>query len=184
MYPQVTLDFLQFRHQYGDLLWLPTLQYLRPLEVGQEVSLSLGFGEETCTRIKLHSIGGMVNGDREVFWEVDGKPQRLQVPSHEELTAGDAEGRPKSTAEPGSIGSPMAGLVVEHLAEVGDVVKAGDSVVVISAMKMEMVLSTPVDGVVSSFAAPPQSTVAGGDLLVTIDEHVGLDERAVVQGIL
>lgn len=168
LYPKVTLDFLQFRHKHGDLLWLPTHQYLRPLEVGQEISMSLGFAEEAPTSIKLLSVGALVKGDREVFWEVDGKPQRLLVPNNKP-TDGEAANRPKATDEPRSIGSPMGGLVVEHRVEVGDTVKAGDAVVVISAMKMEMVISSPVDGVVSSFAAAPQSTVVGGDLLVTID---------------
>ena len=167
LYPKVTLEFLQFRHQYGDLLWLPTHQYLRPLEVGQEINVSLGFAEESSTKIKLLSIGGLVDQHREVFWDVDGKPQRLLVANAESNTE-EAEDRPKSTDEPGSIGSPMGGLVVKLCADVGDTVKAGDPVVVLSAMKMEMVISSPVDGVVHSFATPPQSTVSGGDLLVTI----------------
>lgn len=40
LYPQVTLDFLKFRQKYGDLILLPTLQFLRPLVVGQEITIS------------------------------------------------------------------------------------------------------------------------------------------------
>jgi biotin carboxyl carrier protein len=52
------------------------------------------------------------------------------------------------------LGSPMGGVVEKVPVKVGDAVKAGDVVCVVSAMKMEVKVSAPCDGVVASIAVP------------------------------
>ena len=48
----------------------------------------------------------------------------------------------------GEVGAPMKGEVVEMKVGVGDKVIKGQNLAVLSAMKMEMVLQSPVNGVV------------------------------------
>ena len=50
----------------------------------------------------------------------------------------------------------------------GQAVKAGDVLVVLEAMKMEIEVSAPVDGTVKSVAVNVGATVNTDDLLVTI----------------
>ena len=50
----------------------------------------------------------------------------------------------------------------------GQAVKAGDVLVVLEAMKMEIEVSAPVDGTVKSIAAVVGTTVNTDDLLVTL----------------
>ena len=50
----------------------------------------------------------------------------------------------------------------------GQAVKAGDVLVVLEAMKMEIEVSAPVDGTVKAVAATVGSAVNTDDLLVTI----------------
>ena len=52
--------------------------------------------------------------------------------------------------------------------EVGDTVKAGDTLVVLEAMKMEIEVSAPVDGTVKSVSAVVGTAVNTDDLLVTL----------------
>ena len=52
------------------------------------------------------------------------------------------------------LGSPMAGIVEKVAVKVGQAVTAGDLLCVVSAMKMEVNVSAPVDGVVASIAVP------------------------------
>ena len=52
--------------------------------------------------------------------------------------------------------------------KVGDSVKAGDVLVVLEAMKMEIEVSAPVDGTVKAVSATVGSTVNTDDLLVTL----------------
>jgi len=52
------------------------------------------------------------------------------------------------------IGSPMSGIVEKVLVTVGQVVTAGDVLCVVSAMKMEVKVSAPCDGIVGGIAVP------------------------------
>ena len=52
------------------------------------------------------------------------------------------------------LASPMAGIVEKVAVKVGQTVSAGDLLCVVSAMKMEVNVSAPGDGVVESIAVP------------------------------
>jgi pyruvate carboxylase len=69
----------------------------------------------------------------------------------------------------GSIGAPMMGGVVNVKVAVGDVVKKGDQLIVLSAMKMETVVAARCGGVVKRVLAAPGDDVKAGDLLVLIE---------------
>lgn len=62
--------------------------------------------------------------------------------------------------------APMPGLVKAVLVEAGQAVKAGDSLLVLEAMKMENVLKAAADGVVGQVAAVAGQAVEKGALLV------------------
>ena len=66
------------------------------------------------------------------------------------------------------ISCPMAGLVVEMRVKEGSVVKVGDAICVLSAMKMETIFNTSVAGVVSELAALQSDNLSPGDLIARI----------------
>jgi biotin carboxyl carrier protein len=65
--------------------------------------------------------------------------------------------------------SPMPGKVVRIPVKVGDEVKSGDTVIVVSAMKMESEYKVFLDGIVKEIHVKEGDTVDGGQKLVTID---------------
>ena len=67
-----------------------------------------------------------------------------------------------------AVNSPMPGNIFKVECQVGQSVKAGDVLVVLEAMKMEIEVSAPVDGTVKSVSAVVGSTVNTDDLLVTL----------------
>jgi len=62
--------------------------------------------------------------------------------------------------------APMPGMVLNILVEPGSIVKKGDPLLVLEAMKMENVLKSPTDGVVKSVAAKMSTAVEKNQLLV------------------
>ena len=64
--------------------------------------------------------------------------------------------------------SPMPGNVFKVECKVGDSVQAGDVLVILEAMKMEIEVSAPVDGTVKSVSAVVGTAVNTDDLLVTL----------------
>ena len=67
-----------------------------------------------------------------------------------------------------AVNSPMPGNIFKVECSVGQAVKAGDVLVVLEAMKMEIEVSAPVDGTVKSIAVSIGATVNTDDLLVSL----------------
>jgi pyruvate carboxylase len=63
----------------------------------------------------------------------------------------------------------MPGVVLEIKVKAGDKVEQGQQLMVLSAMKMEMVVQSPVSGVVKNVAVEPGMKLEGDDLLVDIE---------------
>lgn len=81
---------------------------------------------------------------------------------------------PKAAAPSGAAGSvkveaPMPGTVLAVKAAVGTAVKAGDTILVLEAMKMENEIAAPSDGVVASINVAQGAAVNTGDVLATLN---------------
>jgi propionyl-CoA carboxylase alpha chain len=76
--------------------------------------------------------------------------------------------RPASASESETEYSPMPGQVLRILVEEGQHVKAGDSLVVLEAMKMEQTIRTTINGRVQSVLVKAGQVVAPGQMLVQI----------------
>ena len=168
MYPQVFDDFMATTREFGDLSNLPTRAFVEPLDVGEELELS--FGQGVTVNVKLTGMGDLdeKKGTRECFFEVNGFPR--SVTRVDTSASADVVVRPKaSPGDLGSVGAPMPGVVVDVKVAPGESVAVGEPLVVLSAMKMETVVSSAVAGVVKSVAVGDGDDVQPGDLLVVVD---------------
>ena len=68
------------------------------------------------------------------------------------------------------IPSPVVGTILEVHVVAGAVVAAGDEIVVIESMKMEIPIAAPLAGHVVKVAVTVGDRVQAGDLLLTIDD--------------
>jgi methylmalonyl-CoA carboxyltransferase small subunit len=62
--------------------------------------------------------------------------------------------------------SPVSGVVVKVIAATGDSINAGDSLLVLEAMKMETNITAPQSGVIASIKVVQGARVQTGDVLV------------------
>jgi acetyl-CoA/propionyl-CoA carboxylase biotin carboxyl carrier protein len=69
----------------------------------------------------------------------------------------------------GKVSVPMQGTIVKVLVEIGQEVTAGQSVVVLEAMKMENQIEADKSGKVTAINVKPGDTVGSGDVVVVIE---------------
>lgn len=85
-------------------------------------------------------------------------PKRAAAPAPAAPAAGSIE-----------VKAGAAGKVVNIVAKPGDVLKAGDHIMVLEIMKMETPVVAPEDGTVVSIVASKDQQVAAGELLATLN---------------
>jgi biotin carboxyl carrier protein len=74
-----------------------------------------------------------------------------------------------TTSNQNKILSPMPGKIVNVLVEVGDEVKEGDTLVIISAMKMESEYKAPKNGIVKKVNVKNEDTIVSNQILIELD---------------
>ncbi|OAA66993.1 pyruvate carboxylase [Niveomyces insectorum RCEF 264] len=167
MYPKVFEDYRKFIARYGDLSVLPTKFFLSRPAIGEEFHVELERGKVLI--LKLLAVGPLSEntGQREVFYEMNGEVRQVTV--DDKKASVENISRPKADPTDSSqVGAPMAGVLVELRVRDGSEVKKGDPLAVLSAMKMEMVISAPHNGVVSSLLVKEGDSVDGSDLVCRI----------------
>ncbi|UKZ51662.1 hypothetical protein TrVGV298_005424 [Trichoderma virens] len=167
MYPKVFEDYKKITAEFGDLSVVPTRYFLSRPEIGEEFNVELEKGKVLI--LKLLAIGPLSEqtGLREVFFEMNGEVRQVTVA--DKKAAVENISRPK--ADPGDssqVGAPMSGVLVELRVHEGSEVKKGDPLAVLSAMKMEMVISAPHSGKVASLQVKEGDSVDGSDLVCRI----------------
>lgn len=68
----------------------------------------------------------------------------------------------------GAVAAPMPGTVIRIEKKIGDVVKAGELVLILEAMKMENEILAPAEGMITIMSCTEGDTVSGGDLLFEV----------------
>ncbi|KAF3142005.1 hypothetical protein TWF703_001228 [Orbilia oligospora] len=167
MYPKVFLDYKEFLAKYGDLSVLPTKYFLSTPEIGEEFHVQIEKGKTLI--IKLLAVGPLSEqtGQREVFFELNGEVRQVTV--DDKKAAVENTSRLKANqADSSQVGAPMSGVVVEVRVKDGSEVKKGDPIAVLSAMKMEMVISAPHSGVIAELQIKANDSVDGQDLICKI----------------
>jgi pyruvate carboxylase len=166
LYDKVFDEYRDYRERMSDVSLVPTRYFLAPPELGKEFTVEIERGKTLV--IKLTAVGALDDeGYRLVFFELNGQPRRVRVRdrSVESKVVAREKADPKSER---SVGAPMPGTVVELRVEPGEEVHPGVPLVVLSAMKMEMVVAAPAAGKVARIAVTAGDVLAAGDLLLEL----------------
>ncbi|MBR4988175.1 MAG: pyruvate/oxaloacetate carboxyltransferase [Methanocorpusculum sp.] len=103
--------------------------------------------------------------------EVDGEIFAVRILSveGESVVSADAEAnlRPRGDV-PGGVKSSIQGMVLDIKVQAGQKVSAGDTLLVLEAMKMENPVVSPVDGTVTEIFVENGAVVQSGDVLVVV----------------
>lgn len=167
MYPKVFEDYKKWASRFGDLSVLPTKYFLNKPEIGEEFHVELEKGKIII--LKLLAVGPLSEqtGNREVFFETNGEMRAVTVTDQHAAieNVSRAKADPNDSSQ---VGAPMQGMVVEVRLQDGRDVNKGDPIAILSAMKMEMVISAPHSGKVESLSVKEGDSVDSQDLICKI----------------
>ena len=166
LYPQVYLDFQKHWQQFGDTSTIPTANFFYGLQPGEETSIEIERGKTLF--VKYLTTGEVrEDGTRTVFFELNGQPRAVSV-ADRTVTA-TLKRHPKADPENRDhLAAPMPGKVSSVAVRAGQVVKAGDRLLSIEAMKMETAIYSPHDATVAEVQVETGAVVEARDLLVVL----------------
>ena len=184
LFPKVALDFFEAREKGIKPEEMVTNGSGTVPEISQETTISHLAPSEF--NIKLHGeryhvkIGGMGHpgeGGRPFFIYVDDQLEEVIVDSLVEVVPSvsgvidvRATGhsiRPKAK-EQGDVTTPMPGVVVKIKVKLGDNVEAGDTVLIVEAMKIENEVHTPISGIIDKIYVSEGDSVNPDEVLVVV----------------
>ena len=166
LYPDVFMDYFKRHQQYGRISVLDTNTFYQGMRPGETVHIHIAPGKTEILR--LDSISDVdVDGNRHLFFAVDG--EQVELPVEDQIHTDAKVKVPKADpSNPGQIGMPLNGTVVEVLVKDGDHVKKGDSLIVTEAMKMETTIKASFDGTVEKIYASEGTVMDSQDLLIQL----------------
>ncbi|HEY6011312.1 MAG TPA: biotin/lipoyl-containing protein, partial [Nitrospirota bacterium] len=171
MHPKDALEFIAFRDQYGDApLALPTDVWREGLKKpGDRVNFDLWGKPYSIERV---SIGAEHEGFVHVVMKVNNKTRVYTVatPRAKKVEIRMAKGG-------GEVGAPINGNIwrignpERGPIKVGDIVRKGEEMANLEAMKMENAILAPIDGQVVELCFKLNETVQEGQLLFVIEKQ-------------
>ena len=167
MYPKVFRDFAAMTRKFGDVSALPTPVFFHGMDPGQEMSVEIEKGKSLIIRF-LAMAEPDENGERKLFFELNGQPRTLRVAYRSVVPSRPAQ--PK--AEDGNashVAAPMPGLVVTVSVREGQEVEKGDMLLAIEAMKMETAVRAERAGTIKKICVTPAQQVDTKDLLIVLE---------------
>ncbi|XP_024881276.1 pyruvate carboxylase, mitochondrial isoform X1 [Temnothorax curvispinosus] len=168
LYPKVTNDYLNFREQFGPVDKFETRIFLTGPKVGEEFDVTIEKGKTLSIKTLAVAEDLTENGELEVFFEMNGQLRSVFIKDKEAVK--ELHVHPKATkGDSNQLGAPMPGEVIDIRVKVGDTVEKGAPLVVLSAMKMEMVVQAPRAGKIKSLEINLGMRLEGDDLVLTFE---------------
>jgi pyruvate carboxylase subunit B len=119
-------------------------------------------------RVDITGMGVQSQGKRRFFISIDGVPEEVVVEPLNEFVSEGPTGRRQATS-PGHVTTAMPGNIIDILVGEGEVVRAGQLLLVTEAMKMQSDIQAPVSGTVRHVYVRHGDRVTPGEVLIDIE---------------
>ena len=166
LYPKVFTDAYNHHVKYGNVMNIPTKNFLYGMEIGEEIMIELDRGKNVL--ISLMMMGEPDEaGNVSIFFKVNGQWRNVIV-KDKSIKVEKVENKKIDSSNPKQIGAPLQGLLSSVLVKKGQEVKKNQPLFVIEAMKMETTVTATEEGVVDTIQLQGGSLVNSDDLVLTL----------------
>lgn len=116
---------------------------------------------------KLFSVKEVNHELKRYQIQIDGRMYQVQISDAVDQQILKMNLKSKKSNQSKEVRAPMPGLVRQVNVEVGSQVDSGDSLFILEAMKMENLLKSPVNGIVSDLFVKPGESVEKNQILLS-----------------
>lgn len=117
---------------------------------------------------KTYTVGIKDLGIEQVS-DLQSKAPSVATPINRPATTTPTLHKPKTVFSASTITAPLPGLILKIPVKEGDIVKTGQDIIVMEAMKMENEIQAPKDGKVKSIMVKEGDSVNEGDILIEME---------------
>ena len=136
---------------------------------GTEYSVDINEVEGQEISLDVNGTPYKVSVDKEMKQQKQVVMQTRKAPQVAAATAGPVQKASSAAASKGSkVTTPLPGTILDVFVNVGDKVKAGQTVVLLEAMKMENNIEADVEGTITEVKVRKGDSVLEGDVMVVI----------------
>lgn len=107
--------------------------------------------------------------NKRISLEVNGNPYHLKLEDELDQMVNQMGMLATKSHQINNVTSPMPGLIIDIMATVGQVVFKGTPLMVLSAMKMENIISSPGQGVIKQLEVQIDDAVEKGQVLIEME---------------
>ena len=170
LYPKVFEDYLTTQKKEGSLRYMGSDVFFHGIEEGETCEIKIADGKVLIVKLlEVKSVDE--NGNREVVFKVNGATRSVEIKDKSANTK--ALNQSKIMADEDNdleIGANIPGSILKVVAKEGDTVKAGDTVAILEAMKMETNVIAIADGVIDKIYVKEGQQVVSGELIAKMVE--------------
>jgi pyruvate carboxylase len=166
MFPKVFDEYYHHQNEFGEVSSIPTPAFFFPLKNGEEIFIELGKGKTIHVSLSYVSDPDEL-GVRTVSFELNGYNRTLRIkdnsvtslkPVHKKVSNPETE-----------TGAPLQGKLSAVLVKENESIKAGTSLFIIEAMKMESTVCATKDGTVKKIHIAAGAMVDQNDVVIEIE---------------
>lgn len=134
---------------------------------GNKYNVEIENIEDNIAELEVNGSKYTVELHREV--KTTKTPRLVRTPASHSVESDKAKtSKPTEAKGAGAVKAPLPGTILELKVKAGDVVKIGDTLLIMEAMKMENNIKAPSEGKVSNVKVNVGDSVLEGDVLVEI----------------
>lgn len=166
LYPKVFDEYERFRVKYDDVSGMDSNSFFYGMRLGESIQVEIERGKTLIIKLISKSKPDH-NGNRQVFFELNGQLREVTIRDLEVVTTSEAKAKADKD-NPNQIGASMPGTVIKTLVVKDDRVEKGDHLIITEAMKMETTVQAPFDGIIKLVNVADGEAIETGDLLLEI----------------
>ncbi len=171
MYHKVFDDYIEKLRSVGNFRNMGSDVFFHGINIGQTVEIELKPGKILV--VTLEDIGNTDDaGNRDLTFTVNGYRRVITIKDKQALTKSVAASQIQfaNQDDEKEIGANIPGTVIKILVSEGDVVKPGQPVAILEAMKMETNVLATVDGAIANIYVKEGDNVKSGQLIARLED--------------